>query len=163
MGEPEILYKLALAAEVPADAWKTRMGWTTAFVGTQTTKYITLHTVDQLAAAAEASFAGKADVMVLSFTVDSMRDDGDLKIKLEDGEYRAYGGVMPYACLYNAPVMLTLDGGKHVFPPLGLAATAAAKAEADAAALKSQEEASENSMSDDGLEPFDQHRFDLDD
>ena len=163
MGEPEILYKLALASEVPADAWKTRMGWTTAFVGTQSTKYITLCDIDKLAGEAAASFAGRADVMVLSFTVESMRDEGDLKIKLEEGEYRAYGGVIPFACLYSEPVQLTLDGGKHIFPPLGLAATAAAKAEAEAAALKSQEEASENSMSDDGLAPFDQHKFDEDD
>ena len=152
----EILYKLAPAAEVPEDAWRTRLGWTTAFVG-DGSSCITLLTPEQVAGAAEGpAFAGKADIMLLSFTVETMIEEADLKVKFESGAANVYGGPIPYACLHAMPATLKLADGKLVVPPLGKAALAGV--------LGDQVDVEEdNSSDDDGLEPFDQHRFDEDD
>lgn len=158
MGDPEVLYKLALAADVPENAWRTRLEWMTAFVGDKSTKFITLYSAEQLAAAAEASFAGRADVMLLSFSTEPMDKEADLKIKCEDGAFNVYGGAIPYACLHAAPVPLALGSdGKHTFPLLGEAAVAAALL------LSEQQGEESEDGTDDGLEPFDQCRFDEDD
>eukprot|EP00966_Prymnesium_polylepis_P211292 4892773-Prymnesium_polylepis.1 len=167
MAEPEVLYRLALKADIPEDAWRTRLQWTGAFVGDQTTnKFISLLTAGQLASAALTMFEGKTDVMLLSFTVESMREEADLKVKFEAAEAESggtgafahvYGGVIPYACLYSAPALLALEDGKHVFPLTGAAAVAAGM-------LVSEKEAYESDAgTDDGLEPFNQHKFDEDD
>ena len=101
--ELNVLYKLANASEVPDDAWKTRGQWMQAF-GDMSAKCIQLYTHDNLAAAAAAeAFAGKADVMLLSFTTETMEQEADLQIKEEDGAINAYGGVIPFACLYAPP------------------------------------------------------------
>ena len=162
----EILYMLALAADVAEDAWRTRLGWTAAFVGAKSTKFINLFTDEQLASAAEASFAGKADLMLLSFNVESMREEADLKVKFEAAEstsggagafVHVYGGPIPYACLHAPPLLLTLTDGKHVFPLMGAAA-------AEAALLQQNVyESDDNPSDDDGLPQFDQHMYDLDD
>ena len=161
----EVLYKLAPASEVPDDAWRTRLGWTSAFVGDPSKSFINLYTAEQLAGA-DAAFAGRADVMLLAFNVETMREEADLQVKFEAAEAAAggtgdfahvHGGPIPYACLHATPALLALgDGGKHVFPPLGAAAAAGAGGD----------HASDNesdSATDDGMEPFDQHRFDEDD
>jgi len=162
-----VLYKLVPAAEVPEDAWRTRLSWTTCFGlrEMKANKFIHLLTADQLVSEVEGKHASKADIMLLSFTVQTMRDEADLKVKFEaaesapggDGKFaHIYGGAIPYACLYSAPTLLTLADGKHVFPPVGLAQFGVAG--------EGQEEIEEaNSSDDDGLEPFDQSRFDEDD
>jgi len=159
-----VLYKLALAADVPDDAWKTRLNWTTAFVGDKSTKFISVYTADQLAGVAGA-FEGKSDVMVLSFCVETMEQEADMKIKFEAAEAESggagafahcYGGPIPYACLYAAPALLPLADGKLVFPPLGPMGSGDGRA-------GYKEEDSEASGTDDGMEAFDQNRFDEDD
>lgn len=166
MPESEILYKLVPAADVPEDAWRTKMSWTGAYVDPQAKKFISLLTADQLASAAEASFAGRTDVMMLSFTVEMMREEADFKVMFEAAESESggtglfahvYSEYIPYACLYAPPALLKLEDGKHVLPLKGAAA-------AMAGLLQSEEEAYESdAATDDGLEPFDQHKFDLDD
>ena len=74
MSDDESLYRLVLAADIPEDAWRTRLGWTTAFQGDKARSFINLYTADQMAAACQSLFAGKQDVMLLAFIVDSMRD-----------------------------------------------------------------------------------------
>jgi len=157
MGDAEVLYKLASAADVPNDAWSNRLGWTQAYVGDgQESKFIRLFTAEQLAGVAEASFAGKSDVMLLSFTVETMLQEADLKVKFEGGDAQIHGGVIPYACLHAPPVLLELaEDGKHFFPLMGLGAKGLAGGDEGAD--------EENSATDDGLEAFDQHRFDEDD
>ena len=139
----QILYKLVPAADVPEDAWRTRLQWTTAFVGKQSTSFIHLLTGEQLAGAAAASFAGKTDVMLLSFAVERMVEEADLKVKMEAAEAASggsgafahvYGGAIPYACLQFAPALLTIADGKHVFPPpVGAAVAPAADSNVGAA------------------------------
>ena len=164
MDDP-VLFKLALAADVPEDAWRTRLDWTTAFVGDQSASFIHLLTAEQLASTAAASFAGKTDVMLLSFSVERMVEEADLKVKFEAAEAASggagafahiYGGAIPYACLQSAPVLLAVADGKHVIPNLESGVGVGV-----GGAYKEEEE--EDSASEDGLEPFDQHRFDLDD
>lgn len=166
MDEP-VLYMLVPAAEIPEDAWRTRQGWTTAFVGKQSTKFISLLAPEQVAGAAERLFAGRDDIMLLSFVVETMREEADLQIKFEAAESEAggagafphaYGGPIPYACLYATPALLKLADGKHVLPPLGMVATAAAAAAQEASILIDEED-----YDNDNSEAFDQHRFDLDD
>lgn len=163
--DDQILYKLVPAADVPEDAWRTRLQWTTAFVGKQSTSFIHLLTGEQLAGAAAASFAGKTDVMLLSFAVERMVEEADLKVKMEAAEAASggsgafahvYGGAIPYACLQFAPALLTIADGKHVFPNLESGVVGGV-----GGTYKEEEE--DDSASEDGLEPFDQHRFDLDD
>lgn len=173
MSDTDILYKLVPSAEVPEDAWKTRNGWTTAYAGDQSKKFISLLTDDQVAGAAEASFAGRADVMLLSFVAEKMEQEADLKIKFEAAEAEsggsgkfahAYGGVIPFACLFAPPQLLELSDGKHIIPPLGPVAIAAAKAAKDAAAKEASGiEQDDEDWDNDTSEAFDQHRFDLDD
>ena len=165
MSDPEVLYKLAFAASIPEDAWRTRLQWTACFVGDQSTNFVTLLAAPQLAGAAEAApFAGRDDVMLLSFKVESMREEADLQVKFESAESESggsgpfahvYGGAIPYACMHAAPTKLALADGKHVFPPMGAAVGGTAEEE-----LKGEES---DSATDDGLDPFDQHRFDEDD
>lgn len=160
----EVLYKLVLAENVPEDCWRTRLDWTQCFKGDQSASFISLLKPEQLASAAEASFAGKTDVMLLSFAVERMVEEADLKVKFEAAESASggegpfahvYGGFIPYACMESAPVLLTLADGKHVFPPLGVAV--------GMGNFSYKEEEEDNSGTDDGMEPFDQHRFDEDD
>ena len=69
--------------------------------------------------------------MLLRFSVFTMQEEADLKIKWEDTFPHAYGGPIPYACLAAPPAVLALGpDGKHVFPLLGAAAAAAAAASA---------------------------------
>jgi uncharacterized protein (DUF952 family) len=136
------LYRLAAASTVPDDAWKARLQWTTAYTGVAELddKFIQLLTAEQVIGASEAHFGGRADVVLLRFSVDVMRYEADLSIRWEDAESASgafphvYGGAIPYACLYAPPALLALGSdGKHVFPPLGAEAVAAAAA-AEAAA-----------------------------
>ena len=164
MAAATTLYKLCAKAEISETAWRNRLGWTEAYAGTPGAKFIGLSTADQLAGVAETSFAGRDDVMLMSFNVESMIEEADLKIKYEAAEAaeggtgafpHAYGGVIPYACLQSQPTLLPLSDGKHVFPPLGLTT-------AEVIANEKGEDSSE-AATDDGMEPFDQHRFDEDD
>ena len=142
------LYRLALKAEIPEDAWKTRLSWTTAYTGVPglDDKFFHLSTAEQVVGTAAAYFGGKTDVMLLRFTVEIMKEEADLEIRWEaaepvpgeksrDGEFpHAYGGPIPFACLAAPPVLLTLDAdGKHVFPLLGQAAVDDAILKSDAA------------------------------
>ena len=81
----EVLYRLALAAEVPDDAWRTRLQWISAFKGVAglDDQFIHLSTAAQVVGTAEAYFAGKSDVMLLCFTVESMKEEADLQVKYE--------------------------------------------------------------------------------
>lgn len=124
----EELYRLAPASEVPDDAWKTRLQWTTAYMGTSgmDDKFISLSTAAHLAHTAESTFSGKADVMLLRFSTESMKEEADLEVRwtpAPDSDEKiphVYGGPIPYACLAVPPAMLELGAdGKHVFPPLG--------------------------------------------
>lgn len=133
------LYRLALAAEVPEDAWRTRLQWTTVYkgVGGLDDKFFHLSTAEQVVGTAAAYFNGKTDVMLLRFSVDTMQEEADLDIRWEaaepppgstvrDGEFpHVYGGPIPWACLTAQPALLALDAdGKHIFPPIGAAAVA---------------------------------------
>ena len=166
----EVLYALCDTADVPADAWKNRLTFVDVYKGKGTKNFITLLTGDQLAKAAATSFAGKTDTMLLSFKVESMREEADLKIKYEaaeseaggSGEYvHVYGGFIPYACLYAMPKVLLLDEsvgpnlGKHMLPQLGMGGGGLEKE----TVYDDDSDLSEN----DDLERFDQHTYDLDD
>eukprot|EP00325_Prymnesiales_sp_UTEX-LB-985_P030448 CAMPEP_0174719046 /NCGR_PEP_ID=MMETSP1094-20130205/30726_1 /TAXON_ID=156173 /ORGANISM="Chrysochromulina brevifilum, Strain UTEX LB 985" /LENGTH=174 /DNA_ID=CAMNT_0015919301 /DNA_START=23 /DNA_END=547 /DNA_ORIENTATION=+ len=162
--DAEHLYKLVLKADVPEDAWRTRLEWTQCFKGDTNKNFIPLLTGEQLASAAEASFAGRDDVMLLSFKVNSMEQEADLKIKYEAAESEAggsgpfphvYGGWIPYACLLGAPTVLELVDGKHVIPDLQLAITGTVGVETIYA--------DEDDYDNDTSEAFDQHRYDCDD
>ena len=164
MADAELLYKLTPADTVPEDAWKTRNQWTGAFVE-KGKAFISLQTAEQLAGVAEASFAGRADVKLLIFVAEKLREEADIAIKFEaaesekggSGEFaHAFGGPLPYACLKSEPVTLELADGKHVFPLMGSLAD-------DGVEKTGNEDASDATASDDGMEAFDQHRFDCDD
>jgi len=121
------LFRLTLAAEVPKDAWRNRLEWTSGFKGTTglDDRFIHLLSAEQVAGAV-AAFDGKADVMLLRFSVDIMRE-ADLDLRWEADEPHIYGGLIPYACLAAPPALLALgNDGKHVLPPLGRPAAAAA-------------------------------------
>lgn len=128
MSDDESLYRLVLAADIPEDAWRTRLQWTTAFVGVTglDDQFIHLSTAEQVAHTAEAHFAGRSDVMLLCFSTSSMCDEADLDIRWEDGYPHVYGGPIPFACLSAAPTLLQVGSdGKHAFPAMGsVAATA---------------------------------------
>lgn len=167
MPDTEVLYKLVPADAVPEDAWKTRNQWTGAYVE-KGKEFISLLTAEQLAGAAEAYFAGRADIKLLAFVVEIMREEADLIIKFEaaesekggSGEFaHAYGGPIPYACLQSAPATLELADGKHVFPLTGSLAAAAGGVGPE----KTGNDDDDATATDDGMEPFDQHRFDCDD
>ena len=81
----EDLYRLALAAEVPDDAWRTRLQWATVFAGVAglDDQFIHLSTAEQVSRTAEAYFAGKDDVMLLRFSVETIREEADLDIRWE--------------------------------------------------------------------------------
>ena len=163
-----VLYTFALSADVPDDTWRTRLGWTTAFQGDKARGFINLYTIDQMAAAVESSFAGKQDVMLLSFIVESMREEADLEIKYEAAESASggagahahcYGGYIPYACLQAPPALLEVnDNGQHIFPLLG-----AALAEATRVAREEEQANDSDEATDDGLPAFNQSMFDEDD
>lgn len=143
--DDDVLYRLASASTVPDDAWRMRLQWMSAFAGENDT-FVQLSTGAQLADEAEARFAGKADVMLLCFSVDSMRDEADLKIRWESDESasgpfpKIYGGAIPYACLAAQPALLALGpDGKHEIPALGVAAAAASSA-LPGQAVKAQED-----------------------
>ena len=166
MADCELLYKLVAAADIPADAWSTRNDWTKFIAPDKETNFISLLTEDQVAGAAERMFAGRDDIQLLSFSVEKMCEEADLKIKYEAVESaaggsgpfaHAHGGGLPYACLVSMPAKILLSGGKLVIPPLGLA-----KAAAEAAA-QIECDSSDASSDDDGLPAFDQHTYDLDD
>jgi uncharacterized protein (DUF952 family) len=133
----EELFRLALAAELPEDAWKTRLQWISAYEGVKglDDKFIHLSTAEQVVGTAAAYFAGKTDVVLLRFSKETMEEEADLKIRWEDaapaegvakrdGAFpHAYGGPIPYACLSAPPAILAVGpDGKHVFPPLDPAA-----------------------------------------
>jgi hypothetical protein len=153
------LYKLVAAADVPEDAWEARKGWTTCYAKMDTAKYFKLQFGEQLKdLAASSEYSGNAAVKLLVLNVETMCEEADIKVVIEDGEPRAYCDFIPYACLSAPPRVIELNkDGKHVLPLFG----------ADLAAynLALQESAidSENSSDDDGLEPFSQHMYDLDD
>ena len=166
----EVLFALCDTADVPADAWKNRLTFIDVYKGKGTKNFITLLTGDQLAKAAATSFAGKTDTILLSFKVESMREEADLKIKYEaaeseaggSGEYvHVFGGIIPYACLYAMPKLLEIDEsvgpnrGKHMLPPLGMGGGGLEKE----TVYDDDSDLSEN----DDLERFDQHTYDLDD
>ena len=166
--DSDVLYTFALCAEIPEDAWRTRLGWTTAFQGDKARSFINLYTADQMADACQSLFAGKQDVMLLQFIVDSMREEADLEIKFEAAEFEAggvgahahcYGGYIPYACLQAPPALLQLnDDGRHIFPLMG-----ATLAEANRLAREEERANDSDEATDDGLPAFNQHTFDEDD
>ena len=55
------VYRLALAAEVPEDAWKRRLEWTTAYKGVAGLDdgFIHLSTAEQVVSTAELYFADR--------------------------------------------------------------------------------------------------------
>lgn len=151
------MYKLVAAADVPEDAWATRNSWTTFYAKMDTSKYFKLQLGEQLEGLAASEFAGNAAVKLLTLNVEKMCEEADIKVVIEDGEPRAYGDFIPYACMTAPPQLLELKDGKHVLPLFG---------EALAAQIAMQESAIDsdpNTSDDDGLDPFDQHRFDCDD
>jgi len=166
--DSQVLYTFCLSAEIPEDAWRTRLGWTSAFKGDGARKFINLYTVDQMAGAVESLFAGKQDVMLLSFIVESMQEEADLEIKFEAAESASggagvhahcYGGYIPYACMQAPPALLEVnDNGQHIFPLLG-----AALAEANKAAREEERANDSDEATDDGLPAFNQSMFDEDD
>lgn len=116
------LYRLALTADVPEDAWKTRLQWTTCYTGSPglDDAFMHLSTAEQIAGTAEAYFTGRTDVLLLRFSAESMQEEADLTIKWEGAFPHVYGGPIPFACLTAPPVLLELGAdGKHVLPPLG--------------------------------------------
>ena len=131
MDDPDgILYRLALCAEVPDDAWRARLQYTGVYKGVAGLdgNFIHCSTPEQAAQTAAAHFAGKDDVMLLRFSVSLMRE-ADLEVRWEDaapapgtdqrdGKFpHVYGGPIPYACLAAPPVVLALGSdGKHTFP-----------------------------------------------
>ena len=146
MAEAEV-YRLALASEVPNDAWKTRLQWTTVYKGVKglDDKFIHCSTAEQLSTIAESNFAGKSDVMLLRFSVETMAEEADLKVVME-GAPHVYGGAIPYACLGGPPVLLELGpDGKHMIPQLG---AAAAEEEAIKDAAREEEEGIERGFDD---------------
>ena len=155
--EHPTLYKLVSKEDIPDDAWANRNGWETSFTKMDGAKYFTLAMGAQLAGVAASKFAGKEDLMLLTFGVEKMVEEADIPVKIEDGEPRAYGDFIPFACMSAPPMALALKDGKHVLPLFG--AEAAAAAALEESALLSDP----NTSDDDGLEPFDQHMYDLDD
>ena len=95
--------------------------------------------------------------MLLTFNVQKMVEEADIDVKLQDGELRAYNDFIPYACMSAPPMPLALKDGKHVLPLFGEEARAAA------ALAEGEAESDANTSDDDGLDPFDQHMYDLDD
>jgi uncharacterized protein (DUF952 family) len=141
MADHLVLYRLAPAAEVPDDAWRTRLQWTAAFVGTAglDDDFVHLSTAEQVVGTADAYFSGRQDVTLLCYSVQTMREEADLDVRWEAaapppgasaraGEFpHVYGGAIPYACLASPPALLTLGpDGKHAFPQLGPSVAAAA-------------------------------------
>lgn len=151
------LYKLVAAADVPEDAWGNRNGWTTAYAKPDDPKFFKLLMGEQLESAAATLFAGRNDVKMLTLNVEKMCEEADIKVVIENGEARAYGDFIPYACMSAPPRLLELKDGKHVLPLFGEALAAAV-------AIQESELLSDpNTSDDDGLEPFDQHMYDCDD
>ena len=141
------VYRLALASEIPEDAWKTRLQWTTAYTGVKPLddKFIHCSSAEQVSAIAARNFAGKSDVMLMRFSVETMTEEADLTVKIE-GAPHVYGGAIPYACLVGPPVLLELGpDGKHVLPLLG---AAAAEAEAIKDAAREEQEDIERGFND---------------
>lgn len=96
--------------------------------------------------------------MLLTFNVEKMCEEADIKVEIEDGEPRAYADFIPYACMCAPPMVLALKDGKHELPLFGAEAAAAAALLAETAI-----DSDPNTSDDDGLEQFDQHMYDLDD
>ena len=131
---PDELYRLSLSAEIPEDAWRTRLQWTSCYKGVAglDDHFLHLSSADQVEGTAAAYFAGKADVMLLRFSSAVMREEADLDIRWEaastrDGDFpHVYGGYIPFACLTAPPVVLALGpDGKHILPSLGPLSAAA--------------------------------------
>mmetsp|Transcript_17016 Transcript_17016/g.43710 ORF Transcript_17016/g.43710 Transcript_17016/m.43710 type:complete len:179 (+) Transcript_17016:87-623(+) len=156
------LYRLALAAEVPDDAWASRLQWTTAYKGVPglDDQFLHLSTAEQVVSTAALYFGGKTDVILLSFSVESM-EEADLQIRWEDaapppgsttrgGAFpHVYGGAIPYACLSSKPAILALDpDGKHIFPTLGQAAATTAALVASSFADKESADCVDRGMDD---------------
>jgi uncharacterized protein (DUF952 family) len=156
--EHPTLYKLVSAGDVPDDAWSSRNGWATAFTKLDDPKYFKLSTGEALAGAAASTFKDKTDLMLLTFNVEKMCEEADIKVKIEDGEPRAYADFIPYACMSAPPSLIELKDGKHVLPLFGAEAEAAALLKADGEVYSDAA-----TSDDDGLDPFDQHMYDLDD
>ena len=154
------LYKIVAAADVPEDAWARRNDWMGAFTKLDDPKYFSLNTGEQLRGKVDAeSYAGKTDLVLLTFNVEKMVEEADMKVNFVDGEPRAFGDFIPFACLCAPPMALELkEDGKHKLPLFG------AEAEAAAALAAANEVYSDAATSDDdGLAAFDQHTYDLDD
>ena len=84
MADDSTVYRLALKAEIPDDAWRTRLQWVTAYAGVAGLDDRFVHmsaTAEQVAATAQANFAGKEDLMLLRFSSTSMREEADLDIR----------------------------------------------------------------------------------
>ena len=128
-------YRLCKGSEIPEDAWKTRLSYTTAYNGVKglDDQFMHLSTAAQVVKTAELYFAGATDLVLLVFGHSLIDEYGEITIKWEDaapsagstkrdGEFpHAYGGAIPYACLVGLPIPLQLDAdGKHVFPKLPL-------------------------------------------
>jgi len=124
---PELLYRLALAADIPEDAWRTRLQWTGAFGGCDD---VCMFTADQLASGAGAAFIAahsESDIKLLCFATDLIREEADLKLRWkQDGSSGTslphVEGPVPYACLAKPPKLLAREGSTHVLPALGAAA-----------------------------------------
>ena len=128
MADDSTVYRLALKAEIPDDAWKTRLQWVTAYVGVvgEDDNFVHVFTKEQLVQTAMTKFPGKDDVMLLQFSTTSLREEADLDVRWEDDHPHVYGGPIPFACLVSPPEVLALDtDGKHLFTQLGLGNAAA--------------------------------------
>ena len=77
------LFRLAVADEVPEDAWRTRLQWTSAYKGVPglDDTFIHLSTAEQVVDTAAAYFAGNTGLVLLRFSAESMQTEADLKIK----------------------------------------------------------------------------------
>ena len=158
--EHPTLYKLVEAADIPDDAWASRNGWTTAYDKADGKNYFSLVSGESLREIADTKYAGKKDLMLLTFNIEKMCEEADMKVKAEEGEFRAYGDFIPYACMSAPPSLLAFkEDGKHLLPLFGAEAAAAAAAAMAESGLISEP----NTSDDDGLEQFDQHTYDLDD
>lgn len=169
MGD-KTLFKLVPASSIPENAFKNRNDWTQFISSDSGCNFIALLTAEQVPAAAAASFAGRDDILLLSYDVEKMIEEADIKIKHEAAEtesggsgpwVHAYGGAIPFACLTGAPAKISLsEDGKHVLPPLTVEDIAAAEAEKLG---HGEIDSDAHSSDDDGLAQFDQHTYDLDD
>ena len=150
--EHPTLYKLVEAADIPDDAWASRNGWTTAY-DKDGKNYFSLVSGESLREIADTKYAGKKDLMLLTFNIEKMCEEADMKVKAEEGEFRAGWRLYSLRMHVGAAIVAGIQGGRQAPPPLfGAEAVAAAAAMAESGLISEP-----NTSDDDGLAQFDQH------